>query len=54
MIMRCDCTSAIQDELNGKSNRVHNELGKSPAGSKQYRCTVCGKTKSMQKDKDAK
>jgi len=36
-IKPCDCENKSQDELYGKSNRVHN------LGERDAKCTVCGK-----------
>lgn len=37
MIIKCTCNHKAQDELNGKGMRVAN------TGTKEVRCTVCGK-----------
>lgn len=45
-IFSCSCDHAVQDELYGPSNRVHNEAPKGKAGGLGWRCTVCGKVRS--------
>ena len=45
MIKDCNCIREYQDKIYGKGKRVHNEKKPKNAGTKEYRCTVCGKDK---------
>jgi len=50
VVLPCTCTHAEQDAVHGRARRVHNRLGKGRGEGKdlvdQYRCTVCGTTRS--------
>lgn len=49
-IKECTCKSEFQDQRYGKGMRVHNE-GKGGVGFDDFRCTVCGKVKIVNKRK---
>jgi hypothetical protein len=43
-ILVCNCDNKFQDKKYGKKRRVMNPLG--PGKINEFRCTVCGKTRS--------
>ncbi len=43
-ILICNCDNAFQDKRHGRKRRVMNPLG--PGKANEFRCTVCGKTRS--------
>lgn len=43
-IIKCTCHNEYQDKVYGQGNRVGNRT-KQNANGKDYRCTVCGKSK---------
>lgn len=47
MIGYCDCANKHQDAKHGKGRRVHNSCKPKAPGQKNYRCTVCGKEKTV-------
>jgi hypothetical protein len=44
-ILRCACNHPVQDELHGKTNRVHNRLAIVSGSKPKWRCTVCSAVK---------
>lgn len=47
MKLLCSCKHEFQDREHGIGRRVHNMLKKAPPGVPQeYRCTVCGTTRT--------
>lgn len=44
-VLKCKCPHDFQDKQYGKSNRLHNQMGKSKKDAKtldaKWRCTVC-------------
>lgn len=45
-IMPCKCPNTGQDKIHGIGNRVFN-YSQHPSRKDQWRCTVCGTTKSV-------
>jgi hypothetical protein len=43
-ILICSCDHPFQDKKHGRKRRVMNPLG--PGKANEFRCTVCGKTKT--------
>lgn len=50
-ILRCTCENKFQDKTYGKKMRVHNRMKDDSAGRPQFRCTVCEKERSIEKEK---
>lgn len=47
IITACSCQHEFQDANYGKNQRVMNQASKKGAFPKNYRCTVCGKDKTV-------
>jgi hypothetical protein len=43
-ILICNCDHPFQDKKHGRKRRVMNPLG--PGKANEFRCTICGKTRS--------
>lgn len=51
-ILKCSCTSRYQDWLYGDGMRAHNDTA--THDPQEYRCTVCGTTRTKRSKEKAK